>query len=175
MWLWGETDYISYFDMCWCPQLRVDRSGYANHCRCQLCQTLGGIYLTVTIDDSMKKIIFVILFLILSRHIEFSFNTFFDIVLLLLQTHLCLFVCHLSVPVLVFHSFGAHSLWSSTLFLLLQLNHPLFRNILQQIISVFDLIDVTNPRDQHVSGNVGWWNVCHSGKLGGWFYENMSR
>ena len=28
----------------------------ANPCRCQLCQTLGGIYLTVTTEDSMKKI-----------------------------------------------------------------------------------------------------------------------
>ena len=28
---------------------------YANHCQCQLCQTLGGIYLTVTIEYSMKK------------------------------------------------------------------------------------------------------------------------
>ena len=28
-----------------CPQLHVHRPGYADPCRCQLCQTLGGIYL----------------------------------------------------------------------------------------------------------------------------------
>ena len=37
------------------PQLHVDRPGYSNNCWCQLCQTLGGIYLTVTIEDTMKK------------------------------------------------------------------------------------------------------------------------
>ena len=31
----------------------MDRPGYANPCRCQLCQTLGGIYLTVIIEYSM--------------------------------------------------------------------------------------------------------------------------
>ena len=35
-----------------CGQTWLD----ANSCRCQLCQTLGGIYLTVTIEDMMKKI-----------------------------------------------------------------------------------------------------------------------
>ena len=55
MWLWGETDYVSSYDMCWCPRLHVDRPGYSNHRQSQLCQTLGGIYQTVTIDDSMKK------------------------------------------------------------------------------------------------------------------------
>ena len=29
----------------------VDRPGYANPWRCQLCQTLGGIYLTASIED----------------------------------------------------------------------------------------------------------------------------
>ena len=43
MWLCGEADYVSYYDMCRCPQLHVDIPGYANPCRCQLCQTLGGI------------------------------------------------------------------------------------------------------------------------------------
>ena len=37
------------------PQLHVDRPGYVNPCRCQLCQTLGGIYQIVTVEDSMKK------------------------------------------------------------------------------------------------------------------------
>ena len=55
MWLWGETDYVSSYDMWWCPQLHVDRPGFSNPCRCQLCQTLGGINLTVDIEDSMKK------------------------------------------------------------------------------------------------------------------------
>ena len=42
--------------MWWCPQLHVDRLGCSNPCRCQLCyKTLGGIYLTVAIEDSMKK------------------------------------------------------------------------------------------------------------------------
>ena len=55
MWLWGETYYGSSYDMCWCPQMHADRRGYANPCQCQLCQTLGGICLTVTIEDSVKK------------------------------------------------------------------------------------------------------------------------
>ena len=42
--------------MWWCPQLHVDIPGYVNPFRGQLCQTLGGIDLTVTIDDSIKKI-----------------------------------------------------------------------------------------------------------------------
>ena len=58
MWLWGETDYVSSYDMWWCPQLHLDRPGCSNPCRCQLCQTLGGIYLTVDIEDSMKKILY---------------------------------------------------------------------------------------------------------------------
>ena len=36
-------------------QLHVDRLGYIKPCRCQLCQTLGGINSTVPIEDSMKK------------------------------------------------------------------------------------------------------------------------
>ena len=36
MWLWGETDYVSYYDMWWCPELNVYRPGYPNPCRCQL-------------------------------------------------------------------------------------------------------------------------------------------
>ena len=55
MWLWGETDYVSSYDMWWCLQLHVDRPGYSNPCRCQLSQALGGIYLTVTIEESKKK------------------------------------------------------------------------------------------------------------------------
>ena len=55
MWLWVETDYVSSYDMWGCPQLNMDRPVYASPCRCQLCQTLGGIYLTVNIEDSMKK------------------------------------------------------------------------------------------------------------------------
>ena len=55
MWLWGETDYVSSYDMWWCPQLHVDRPGFSNPCRCQLCQTLGGINLTVDIEDSTKN------------------------------------------------------------------------------------------------------------------------
>ena len=56
MWLCGETDYVSSYDMWWFPQLHVDRPGFSNPCRCQLCQTLGGINLTVDIEDSTKKI-----------------------------------------------------------------------------------------------------------------------
>ena len=42
----GERQTIvSSYDMWWCPQLHVDRPGYPNPCRCQLWQTLGGIYL----------------------------------------------------------------------------------------------------------------------------------
>ena len=33
----------------------MDRPGFSNPCRCQLCQTLGGINLTVDIEDSTKK------------------------------------------------------------------------------------------------------------------------
>ena len=55
MWLWGETDYVSSYDMWRCPQLHVDRPGCSNPCRCQLCQTVRGIYLTVNSEDSMKK------------------------------------------------------------------------------------------------------------------------
>ena len=47
------------------PQLHVDRPGYANFRRCQLWQTLGGLYLTVVIEDSMKN----------SRAVPFSVNT----------------------------------------------------------------------------------------------------
>ena len=32
----------------------MDRPGFSNSCRCQLCQTLGGINLTVDIEDSTK-------------------------------------------------------------------------------------------------------------------------
>ena len=35
----------------------TDRLGNINPCRCQLCQTLGGIYLTAAVEDSTKKII----------------------------------------------------------------------------------------------------------------------
>ena len=41
--------------MWWCPQLHVDRHGYTNLRRRQLCQTPGGIYLIVTMEDTMKK------------------------------------------------------------------------------------------------------------------------
>ena len=37
----------------------MDRPGYSNPRRFQLCQTLVGIYLTVTIEDSKKKIDYV--------------------------------------------------------------------------------------------------------------------
>ena len=37
------------------PPIARGQTGYANPCRCQLCQTLGGIYLIVPIEDSMKK------------------------------------------------------------------------------------------------------------------------
>ena len=33
----------------------MDSHGYVNPCRCQLCETPGGIYLPVTIEDSVKK------------------------------------------------------------------------------------------------------------------------
>ena len=51
---------MSHLMPCDDARLHVDRSGYANPClanpcRCQLFQTQGGIYLTVTIEDSMKK------------------------------------------------------------------------------------------------------------------------
>ena len=55
MWLWGETDYVSSYDMWWCPQLHVDVPGYSNPCRFQLCQTLRGIYLTVTIGTRWRR------------------------------------------------------------------------------------------------------------------------
>ena len=35
----------------------MDRPGFSNPCRCQLCHTLGGINLTVDIEDSSKKIV----------------------------------------------------------------------------------------------------------------------
>ena len=37
------TVHVSPYDMWWCPELHVDRPGYANPWQCQLCQTLGGI------------------------------------------------------------------------------------------------------------------------------------
>ena len=64
MWKFSHTDVYQYGErqtmchlmtLCCCPQLHVDRPGYSNPCRYQLCQTLGGIYLTVTIDDSKRK------------------------------------------------------------------------------------------------------------------------
>ena len=36
----------------------MDRPGYAKPCRCQLCQTLGGVYLKVAIEDSMKELMY---------------------------------------------------------------------------------------------------------------------
>ena len=44
------------YDMWECPQLHVDRPGYPTPCRCQLCKTLGRVYLKVAIEDSTKKI-----------------------------------------------------------------------------------------------------------------------
>ena len=41
----GDDDICNY----------VDRPGYSNPYRCQLCQTLGRIDLTVTIEDSIKR------------------------------------------------------------------------------------------------------------------------
>ena len=41
----GDDDNCTY----------VDRPGYSNPYRCQLCQTLGIIDLTVTIEDSIKR------------------------------------------------------------------------------------------------------------------------
>ena len=36
-------------------QLHISRPGYPNPCGYQLCQTLGGVYLTGAIEDSMKN------------------------------------------------------------------------------------------------------------------------
>ena len=56
LWLWGETDYVSSYDIWWCPQLfHVGRPRYPNPCWCQLCQTLGGVYLIEAIEYSTKK------------------------------------------------------------------------------------------------------------------------
>ena len=56
----GERQTMSHLMTCGDapppPQLHVDRPGFSNPCRCQLCQTLGGINLTVDIEDSTKKI-----------------------------------------------------------------------------------------------------------------------
>ena len=53
----GERQTMSHLMTCGDapPQLHVDRPGFSNPCRCQLCQTLGGINLTVDIEDSTKK------------------------------------------------------------------------------------------------------------------------
>ena len=57
VWLWGETDYVSSYDMGWCPQLHVGRPSYSNPCWRQLCQTLGGIYMTEYrgLDEEVTK------------------------------------------------------------------------------------------------------------------------
>ena len=36
-----KLSHTSSYDIWWCPQLHVDRPGYANPCRCQLCQNTG--------------------------------------------------------------------------------------------------------------------------------------
>ena len=36
----------------------VDIPGFSNPCRCQLCQTMGGINLTVDVEDSMMMMMF---------------------------------------------------------------------------------------------------------------------
>ena len=46
---WPGTHLMTCGD----AQLHVDRPGFSNPCRCQLCKTLGGINLTVDIEDSM--------------------------------------------------------------------------------------------------------------------------
>ena len=54
----GERQTMSHLMTCGdAPNcIPVDRPGSSNPCRCQLCQTLGGINLTVDIEDSTKKI-----------------------------------------------------------------------------------------------------------------------
>ena len=50
----GERQTMSHLMACGdAPQLHVDRPGYTNSCRCQLCQPLGGIYPTINVEDSM--------------------------------------------------------------------------------------------------------------------------
>ena len=46
---------MSHLMTCAMLQLHVDRPGYPKPCLYQLCQTLGGVYLTVAIEDSTKK------------------------------------------------------------------------------------------------------------------------
>ena len=54
----GERQTMSHLMTCDdAPNCTMDRLGYLNPCRCQLWQTLGGIYLTAVIEDSTKKII----------------------------------------------------------------------------------------------------------------------
>ena len=50
----GETDYVSSYDMCLCPQLHVGGTGYSNPCWHQLCQHWEES-IWQSIEDSMKK------------------------------------------------------------------------------------------------------------------------
>ena len=58
----GERQTMSHLMTCdGAHNCTMDRLGYINPCRCQLCQTLGGIYITAAIEDSTKKIILIII------------------------------------------------------------------------------------------------------------------
>ena len=65
----GERQTMSHLMTCDdAPNCTMDRLGYLNSCRCQLCQTLGGIYLTAAIDDSTKKMLLYIEVYLLCCH-----------------------------------------------------------------------------------------------------------